>query len=119
MTYTVEKGVPLPQPKGRGISRDAHYPFKQMAHGDSFAISVPADATKDQIAKIVSNVRSAAGTWRYRNDPENKCGFAVRAVTHPDSGKAYEVRVWKTAYNPPPARSAKRVGSNNDDMFLA
>lgn len=54
MTYTIEKDIPLPPNYMEGTK----YPFRKMAPGDSFTVSI----------EFGPRVRNAAGNWGKNNN---------------------------------------------------
>ena len=77
----VERGVPMPEPKGRG--RPAKYPWRKMGVGDSFRSDPPVGFSKSRYQSHLS--AAAAGAAKRMN-----AKFMTRID---DNG----VRVWRVA----------------------
>lgn len=93
--FTVEKGIPLP------IKRSASslFPFAEMLVGDSFAVPLPPNRTKEQLR---SNVTACAHGFAKRQPQPQEWRFVT--AFEQKEGRAVGVRIWRS----PPKNVALR-----------
>lgn len=82
MSYEIDKGVAIPNPRQAAGGRPAIYPWREMGVGDSFLVSLNGDTTRKVQRRMTSLASAAAQRLGFR--------FSTRIV---DGG----VRVWRTA----------------------
>jgi hypothetical protein len=72
--YAIEKGVPLPKPRGAEI-----YPYRNMKVGDSFTA----------LAENINAVKCAANYYK------NRLGRRYTTRRYRNDDKVWRVRVWR------------------------
>lgn len=84
----VETGLPIPEPRSRGMKPT--YPFAKLKVGESFSVPISGERYGTGNEKALQRIMCAAANWKRRND--TKAEFTTR-IDRADG----VVRCWRVA----------------------